>query len=88
MAPVLVGLEGLLAGERIPVLDTRVTFGRNAENTVVISSLSVSRFHAEIVFDEDKGYVLRDLESPTVFDVSQAMRARGWHLPAYTFPAP
>ncbi|MFJ8789817.1 glutamate decarboxylase [Streptomyces sp. NPDC102462] len=24
----------------------------------------------------------------TVFDVSQAMRARGWHLPAYTFPAP
>ncbi|MER7841620.1 FHA domain-containing protein [Streptomyces sp. NPDC096040] len=63
MAPVLVGLEGLLAGERIPVLDTRVTFGRNAENTVVISSLSVSRFHAEIVFDEDKGYVLCDLES-------------------------
>ncbi|MFE4970461.1 FHA domain-containing protein [Streptomyces sp. NPDC056660] len=63
MAPVLVGLEGLLAGERIPVLDTRVTFGRNSENTVVISSLSVSRFHAEIVFDEDKGYVLSDLES-------------------------
>lgn len=24
----------------------------------------------------------------TVFDVSQAMRARGWQLPAYTFPAP
>lgn len=24
----------------------------------------------------------------TVFDVSQAMRARGWHLPAYAFPAP
>ncbi|GGM08550.1 glutamate decarboxylase [Streptomyces fumigatiscleroticus] len=24
----------------------------------------------------------------TVFDVSQAMRARGWHLPAYSFPAP
>ncbi|MFF4749507.1 glutamate decarboxylase [Streptomyces sp. NPDC002514] len=24
----------------------------------------------------------------TVFDVSEAMRARGWHLPAYTFPAP
>ncbi|MEU9343412.1 glutamate decarboxylase [Streptomyces sp. NPDC048278] len=24
----------------------------------------------------------------TVFDVSQAMHARGWHLPAYTFPAP
>ncbi|MEU9385374.1 glutamate decarboxylase [Streptomyces sp. NPDC048279] len=27
-------------------------------------------------------------EGLTVFDVSQAMRARGWHLPAYTFPAP
>ncbi|ASN28795.1 glutamate decarboxylase [Streptomyces pluripotens] len=25
---------------------------------------------------------------PTVFDVSRAMRARGWHLPAYTFPVP
>ncbi|MGN5381177.1 glutamate decarboxylase [Streptomyces lasalocidi] len=24
----------------------------------------------------------------TVFDVSHAMRARGWHLPAYTFPEP
>jgi glutamate decarboxylase len=24
----------------------------------------------------------------TVFDVSQAMRARGWHLPAYTLPTP
>ncbi|MFI5991914.1 FHA domain-containing protein [Streptomyces sp. NPDC051362] len=50
MAPVLVGRDGLLAGERIPIVDTRVTFGRNAGNTVVIASLSVSRFHAEIVF--------------------------------------
>ncbi|MFJ6894156.1 glutamate decarboxylase [Streptomyces hokutonensis] len=24
----------------------------------------------------------------TVFDVSHGMRARGWHLPAYSFPAP
>ncbi len=23
-----------------------------------------------------------------MFDVSHAMRARGWHLPAYDFPAP
>ncbi len=60
MAPVLVGHQGLLAGERIPILDTRVTFGRNSDNTVVISSLSVSRFHAEIVFDENEGYVLHD----------------------------
>ena len=27
-------------------------------------------------------------EGLTGFDVSRAMRARGWHLPAYTFPAP
>ncbi|MEU8930899.1 glutamate decarboxylase [Streptomyces sp. NPDC048409] len=27
-------------------------------------------------------------EGLTVFDISQAMRARGWHVPAYTFPAP
>ncbi|MEE1664276.1 FHA domain-containing protein [Streptomyces sp. NPDC003631] len=63
MAPVLVGHQGLLAGERIPILDTRVTFGRNSDNTVVISSLSVSRFHAEIVFDENEGYVLHDCGS-------------------------
>src|ERR1700754_3621881 len=63
MAPVLVGREGLLAGERIPIVDTRVTFGRNAGNTVVIASPSVSRFHAEIVFDQDEGYVLRDCGS-------------------------
>ncbi|MEU5377754.1 MULTISPECIES: FHA domain-containing protein [unclassified Streptomyces] len=63
MAPVLVGNQGLLAGERIPILDTRVTFGRNSDNTVVISSLSVSRFHAEIVFDENEGYVLHDCGS-------------------------
>ncbi|MFE2889547.1 FHA domain-containing protein [Streptomyces graminifolii] len=63
MAPVLVGREGLLAGERIPIVDTRVTFGRNAGNTVVIASPSVSRFHAEIVFDQDAGYVLRDCGS-------------------------
>ncbi|KUJ55918.1 hypothetical protein ADL25_05450 [Streptomyces sp. NRRL F-5122] len=52
-----------MAGERIPILDTRVTFGRNSDNTVVISSLSVSRFHAEIVFDENEGYVLHDCGS-------------------------
>jgi len=63
VAPVLVGHQGLLAGERIPILDTRVTFGRNSDNTVVISSLSVSRFHAEIVFDENEGYVLHDCGS-------------------------
>lgn len=63
MAPVLVGHQGLLAGERIPILDTRVTFGRNSDNTVVISSLSVSRFHAEIVFDENEGYMLHDCGS-------------------------
>jgi 2-polyprenyl-6-methoxyphenol hydroxylase-like FAD-dependent oxidoreductase len=60
VAPVLVGREGLLAGERIPVIGTRVTFGRNPENTVVVSSPSVSRFHAEIVLDDTQGYVLRD----------------------------
>jgi len=27
-----------------------------------------------------------DIENYTVFDVSNALRARGWQLPAYTFP--
>ena len=28
-----------------------------------------------------------DIENYTVFDVSNAIRSRGWQLPAYTFPA-
>lgn len=32
MAPVLVGRDGLLAGERIPNVDTRVTFGQRGEH--------------------------------------------------------
>ncbi|WP_369275825.1 FHA domain-containing protein [Streptomyces sp. R11] len=63
MTPVIVGDRGLLAGQRIPVLDTRITFGRNQSNTVVIASSNVSRFHAELVLDEPEGYVLRDCGS-------------------------
>ena len=41
-------------------------------------------------YDELYGIVgeqLRDeVENYTVFDVSNAMRERGWQLPAYTFP--
>ena len=28
-----------------------------------------------------------DVENYTVFDVSNALRERGWQVPAYTFPA-
>ena len=33
-------------------------------------------------------FTLKDgIDNYTVFDVSNAMRERGWQLPAYTFPA-
>ncbi|MFB9542742.1 FHA domain-containing protein [Micromonospora sagamiensis] len=53
------GRQGPLAGRRIPVGDTRFTFGRLSDNDVVIASKGVSRFHAEVV-REERGYVLYD----------------------------
>jgi 2-polyprenyl-6-methoxyphenol hydroxylase-like FAD-dependent oxidoreductase len=58
----IVGRAGPLAGKRFPVTDTRTTFGRKGGNSVVLSSLLVSRFHAEILREADD-YVLHDLES-------------------------
>jgi glutamate decarboxylase len=31
-------------------------------------------------------FTLKDIENFTVFDVSNALRERGWQVPAYTFP--
>ncbi|SCL26075.1 FHA domain-containing protein [Micromonospora pallida] len=59
MVPEIVGRKGPLAGRRIPVGDTRFTFGRLSDNDVVIASGGVSRFHAEVV-REERGYVLYD----------------------------
>lgn len=46
----------------IPIETSRVTIGRNLENTVVLSSPAVSRQHAEIMF-RDGVYYLYDLNS-------------------------
>ncbi|MDX3852066.1 FHA domain-containing protein [Streptomyces sp. AK02-01A] len=57
--PEIVGRKGPLTGQRFPVGDTPITFGRKSDNSVVIASGSASRFHAEIL-QEDNGYVLYD----------------------------
>ncbi|MBP2708239.1 FHA domain-containing protein [Microbispora sp. RL4-1S] len=59
MPPAIVGDEGPLAGQRFPVSDKPVTFGRRGDNSVVITSDRASRFHAE-VRREAEGYVLHD----------------------------
>ena len=59
MLPEIVGREGPLAGQRFPVGDTRITFGRKEDNGVVIASRGASRFHAEVLRGAD-GYVLYD----------------------------
>lgn len=59
MPPEIVGREGALAGERFPVGDAPITFGRKADNSVVIAGGSASRFHAEVL-REPNGYVLYD----------------------------
>ncbi len=58
----IVGREGPLTGQRFPIGDVRVTFGRDGDNSVVTVSKKASRFHAE-VYRQDDNYVLRDRES-------------------------
>lgn len=60
--PEIVWREGPRTGQRSPIADVRVTFGRSGSNTVVITSSSASRFHAEVL-REAHGYVLHDRKS-------------------------
>ena len=59
MVATVVGLEGALAGKRFTVGSQPITFGRDDENDVVLTSLLASRVHAELRPEAD-GYVLRD----------------------------
>ncbi|MFJ4847157.1 MULTISPECIES: FHA domain-containing protein [unclassified Streptomyces] len=59
MPPEIVGRQGSLAGERFGIGEKPLTFGRKSGNTVVIASVSASRFHAE-VRRENHGFVLYD----------------------------
>ncbi|GIJ45108.1 hypothetical protein Val02_19940 [Virgisporangium aliadipatigenens] len=62
MPPEIVGRGGSHAGRRFPLGEAPITFGRKSDNTVVISSIRASRFHAEIR-REAESFVLTDLES-------------------------
>jgi adenylate cyclase len=47
-----------------PLAPGRTTIGRRADNDIVISDLSASRLHAEILFDpDDNNLIIRDLGS-------------------------
>ena len=59
MVATVVGLEGALAGKRFTVGSQPITFGRDDENDVVLTSLLASRVHAELRPEAD-GYVLQD----------------------------
>lgn len=50
-------------GSRLLPLDSELsTIGRKFDNTIVLSSQTISRYHAEIVLVNDE-YILRDLNS-------------------------
>jgi pSer/pThr/pTyr-binding forkhead associated (FHA) protein len=50
-------------GSRLLPLDSELsTIGRKFDNTIVLSSQTISRYHAEIVLINDE-YILRDLNS-------------------------
>src|SRR4029077_3071091 len=59
---VLVFAGGDKDGQKIPLDKPRITFGRNAKNTVQLADNGASGFHAEIA-REGGAYVLRDLGS-------------------------
>jgi hypothetical protein len=59
MVATVVGLEGALAGKQFTVGSQPITFGRDDENDVVLTSLLASRVHAELRPEAD-GYVLHD----------------------------
>jgi pSer/pThr/pTyr-binding forkhead associated (FHA) protein len=59
---VLVHAGGDKDGQKVALDKQRVTFGRNAKNSVVLTDTGASGFHAEIA-REGGAYVLRDLGS-------------------------
>ncbi|MCS6920008.1 MAG: FHA domain-containing protein [Fimbriimonadales bacterium] len=61
-ATALVGLDGALAGQRIAIPPTGLTIGRETDNALIVSDLSVSRHHARIV-PEGGALVVYDLGS-------------------------
>ncbi|GIV06030.1 MAG: hypothetical protein KatS3mg016_1605 [Fimbriimonadales bacterium] len=61
-ATMLVGLEGALAGQRIPIPPDGLTIGRETDNRLMVPDLSVSRHHARIAL-ENGVLVVYDLNS-------------------------
>ncbi|MFC4533704.1 FHA domain-containing protein [Sphaerisporangium dianthi] len=59
MPAAIVGREGPLAGQRFPISDAPITFGRKDDNNVVIASGRASRYHAQVLRESGE-YVLRD----------------------------
>jgi len=59
MIATVVGVKGDLAGQRFAVGGKSLTFGRGAENDVVLATPSASRVHAELRA-EGGGFVLHD----------------------------
>ena len=50
--PIIVGTKGAFAGSRIAVAeDAALRIGRSDDNDIVIHDDDVSRFHAELVYD-------------------------------------
>ena len=52
----------LYESRTLPVPGERATLGRKLDNTIVLASKTVSRYHAEIILI-DNDYFLRDLNS-------------------------
>jgi 2-polyprenyl-6-methoxyphenol hydroxylase-like FAD-dependent oxidoreductase len=62
MSPAIVGREGPRTGERFPLGETPVTFGRRSESTITLTDRRASRSHAEVRYEAGE-YVLHDQDS-------------------------
>ena len=67
----LVVIRGIraLEGQRLPLLASRNRVGRHPENDVVLTEQGVSRFHAEVVWDERRWHLLhKSATNPSYVD--------------------
>src|SRR4051794_882080 len=70
--PTMLRLRYIVNGEDrvVPVLGGRLRLGRGGDNDVVLSDVSVSRYHAEILREPD-GWSVHDLKSTNGVEVNR-----------------